>query len=79
MGTLACRKMSNRSGSGYLSSCRLAAPSIGITDEPCGIGTPANSVSRVATLVMFNSGASHRTASSIACGMSDRSARIASS
>ncbi len=23
------------------SSCRLAAPSIGITEEPCGIGTPA--------------------------------------
>ena len=44
-----------------------------------GSGTPASSVSRVATRVMVNSGASQRTASSIACGMSDRSERTASS
>ena len=32
---------------GNRSSCRLAAPSIGITDEPCGISTPPSSVSRL--------------------------------
>ena len=57
----------------------MAAPSIGITVEPAGIGTPPSSVSRVATRVMVSSGASQRTASSIACGISDRSARTASS
>jgi hypothetical protein len=71
--------MSKRSGSEYRFSSRLAAPSIGITAEPAGIDIPASSVSRAATRVITSSGASQRTASSIAGGISDRSDRTASS
>ena len=47
--------------------------------EPAGIGTPSTSVSRVAVRMIPSSGGSHRSPSSIACGMRPRSARSASS
>ena len=45
--------------------------------DDAGIATPPSSVSRVATRVMVSSGGSQRTPSSMACGSSERSARIA--
>ena len=43
--------------------------------EPSGTATPPISVSLVASRVMLSRGVSRRSASSIACGIKDRSAR----
>ncbi len=49
------------------------------TVDPAGMRTPSTSVSRVAVRMIPSSGGSHRSPSSIACGISSRSARSASS
>src|ERR1700741_4795123 len=49
--------MSKWSGSAKRPSCRLAAPSTGMTEQPAGIWTPPSSVSRLATRgIMINGG-----------------------
>ena len=57
----------------------FAEPMLTTIIEPAGIGTPSTSVSRVAVRMIASSGGSHRRPSSIACGISARSSRSASS
>ena len=76
---LGSRKMSKRSGSGYLAGSWLAAPMLTLMITPAGRLTPQRSTSRLVVRAMPVSGGSHLRPSSMAWGRSDRSSRTASS